>query len=154
MALFERGRPLGAAGLALFLVVWDPLSFAATAAGAVSRLLLFGPPALALLAFRALVVGWGLAAGLALWQGAAHAIWMSRWWVVGRATGLVLTFLTPYFPSNQLARFKLPTLLVLLCLHALVWCWLRWSPRLRAAYLDDIRPSDDHQGDSGIGSSR
>jgi len=142
MALLERGQPLGAAAVVLFLLVWDPLSFAATAAGAMSRLMLFGLPAFVLLAFRALVVGWGFAAGLALWQGASHALWMSQWWVVGRAAGLVLTFLTPYFPSNQLARLKLPTLLGWLFLHGLVWCWLQWSPRLRKAYSGDVRPVD------------
>lgn len=134
----DRGaRPVLAAALAAFLIVWEPLSFAATAASSLNRLILYGVPAFGLLAVRALVVAWGVATGLALWRCESHAPGMARWWLLARAGGLVLTFLTPYFPSNQLARFKLPTLAAWLAAHAACWAWLRWSRRLRAACSPD-----------------
>lgn len=120
--------------LAVVLVVWEPATFALTASAALARLVGYGAPALALLAYRGLVIGLGLAAGRALWGGRAEGPWLAQIWVVCHAMAVTLTFATPYFPSNRLPGTKWPTLAVLLLLDAACWAWLRWSPAVRRAY--------------------
>jgi hypothetical protein len=129
-----RSVPRLARALSLFLLVWEPLTFAVTAAAALSRLTFYGPPAFLLLAYRLAVVGIGMAAGRALWDGEARAPALARGWALAHAVAVVLTFATPFFPSNRLPGTKGPTLAVLLLFDAACWAWLRWSPRVRRAY--------------------
>jgi hypothetical protein len=120
--------------LAILLVIVEPLGLAYTASSALPRLALYGPPAFLLLACRVLVAGLGIAAGRALWTGDAAGPRLARWWAAAHALALVLTFATPFFPSNRVPGTKGPTLAFLLALDAGWWAWLRWSPAVRRAY--------------------
>ncbi len=123
---------------AAWLVVYEPLAYALTASAALGRLTLYGLPAFGLLAFRAGVTALGVAAGLALWRREGYAPRLARWWVVGHALALVVTFGTPYFPSNRLPRLKPVTLAAQLTFAVGCWSWLRWSRRLREACDGEI----------------
>jgi hypothetical protein len=136
----RRAPPGLARALALFLLVWEPLTFAATAAAALNRLMLYGPPAFLLLGYRLLVVGIGMAAGRALWAGDPRGPSLARGWAIAHAVALVVTFATPFFPSNRVPGTKSATLALLVLFDAACWTWLRWSPRVRAAY----EPPDEH----------
>jgi hypothetical protein len=50
---------------------------------------------------------------------------------------LVLTFSTPYFPSNRPPATKGPTLVLLIGIDVAWWAWLTWSPSVRRAYGQD-----------------
>jgi hypothetical protein len=126
--------PILARLLAAFLTVWEPVTFAVTTSAALGRLAQYGFPAFLLLAFRVVVVGIGLIAGRALWTGAAEAPRLARWWALLHAAALVVTFATPFFPSNRVPGTKAPTLAALVAFDAACWAWLRWSPRVRDAY--------------------
>jgi hypothetical protein len=130
----RKRPPLLALVLAMLLFVWEPLTLAATASRALSRLASYGAPAWGLLAYRALVAGLGMAAGRALWQRDPEGPRLARWWALAHAVGLVLTFSTPYFPSNRLPGTTGPTLSVLLAVDAAWWAWLGYSSRVRQAY--------------------
>lgn len=122
--------------LAFLLVVWEPVSFALTASSSLGRLVGFGLPAFALLGARVAVIGFGIVAGRALWQGAPHGPRAARLWLVLASLILVVTFATPYFPSNRLPGTKGP-LLTLLLLHHLAWyLYLLRSRRVRAAFAE------------------
>jgi hypothetical protein len=128
--------PLPARVLAALLVVWEPLTFALTASAALPRLVIYGLPAFALLAYRGLVVGLGIAAGRALWAGRTEGPTLARSWAILHATAVVLTFATPYFPSNRVPGAKGPVLALLLLIDGAWWAWLRWSTSVRRAYGD------------------
>lgn len=119
------------------LVIWEPVTFALAASAALSRLAQFGLPAMLLLGFRALVTGLGLAVGRALWSRDPSALRAARAWLILHAIALVLTFTTPYFPSNRPPSTKSLTLALLLALDAAWWLWLAWSPSVRREYSQD-----------------
>jgi hypothetical protein len=126
--------------LAFLLVVWEPALFALTASAALERLLFYGWPAVLLLSYRALIVGLGIAAGRSLWTLSPAGPRLARWWALSHAVAVLLTFGTPYFPSNRVPGTKGPTLAMLLAWDAAWWAWLRWSPRLRRVYRDAQAP--------------
>ena len=120
--------------LAVLLVIWEPATFALAASAALSRLALYGAPAFLLGAYRSVVVGVGIAAGRALWAGRREGRRLAQWWAVLDAAGTVLTFATPYFPSNRLPGTKGPLLALLLTVNAAWFLWLQWGPSVRRAY--------------------
>jgi len=120
--------------LAFLLVVWEPVTFAFTASSSLGRLSGFGAPAFALLGARIAVTGLGIVAGRALWQGAPFGLRAARLWLVLASLVLVVTFSTPYFPSNRLPGTKGPLLTLLLLHHGAWYLYLRRSRRVRAAF--------------------
>lgn len=120
--------------IAAFLVGWEPLALALVASSALERLLDYGAPAIALLAYRMLVTGVGLAAGRALWAGRRGGVRLARAWAVAAAVGAVMTFATPYFPSNRVPGTKGPTLAAILTFDAAVFAYLTRGARVRAAF--------------------
>jgi hypothetical protein len=116
------------------------LSLALTASSALDRFMLYGLPAFLLLTARALIAGLGIAAGRGLWAGSPSGPRLGRWWAVLHASGLVLTFSTPYFPSNRVPGSKGPVLAALLMFDAICWAWLSWSPAVRRSYQRDDSP--------------
>jgi hypothetical protein len=103
-------------------VLVEPVRFAIVAASALSRVLDHGALAIALLAFRVLVTGLGITAGRHLW---AHGDpTLARIFLVANAIAVVLTFATPYFPSNRVPGTKLPELFLVLAVHSAAFAWL------------------------------
>jgi hypothetical protein len=111
---------------AALLTVVSPLAFAIEVQGALDRLLDYGAPALFLLAFRTAVIIVGFVGGRRLWDGDVEGWRLVRLWAIGAAIALVLTFATPYFPSNRTPSDKRLALAGWLCVHA---AWVLLSSR-------------------------
>lgn len=120
--------------LALLMAGWEPLSFALVASSALDRLARYGLPALALLAFRVTVTGFGIAAGRALWTLRPHGRAMALAWLGLAAMASVITFGTPYFPSQRSPGAKTLALLLSLAFDAGWAAYLLASPRVRALF--------------------
>jgi len=127
----DERRGFWMSAIALLLIVWEPVGLAMVASGAISRLSIYGVPAYALLAFRMLTAGIGIAAGLGLWERRSHGPRLARLWVGLSALGVMLTFATPYFPDNRLPGTTIPTLLAILAYHAALLTYLVRSARIR-----------------------
>lgn len=128
--------PLLARFLALFLVIWEPVSFALVAASALDRLIDHGGPALLLLALRVAIASLGIVAGRALWTGQRVAPALGQVWALLHAAGVSLTFHTPYFPSNRPPGLKRMSLAAIVAWDLAWAAYLRWSSGVRAAYGD------------------
>lgn len=135
--------PLAARFLALFLLIWEPLGFAFAAASALDRLMAYGAPALLLLAFRVGVTALGIVAGRALWAGRYGAPALGQWWALLHAAAVSLTFHTPYFPGNRPPSLKRVTLAAIVAWDVAWAAYLRWSPRVAAAYEQQDEPGQD-----------
>jgi hypothetical protein len=114
---------------AVVLLVVGPLAFAVEVQLALARLLMFGLPALLLLAARIAVVALGVAAGRLLWSGDVVGWRLARVWSVAAALLLALTFATPYFPSNRTPSEKRVTLVVWLLVYAAWFVVSTWRAR-------------------------
>lgn len=125
--------PLLARALGAFLTFWEPLTFAFTLAGALPRLAVYGWPAYLLALYRTGVVGLGVAAGRALWTASPGARHLVQGWALTHALGLVLTYSTPFFPSNRVPGTKGPLLALFVAFDVACWVWARQSRRLRNA---------------------
>jgi hypothetical protein len=99
--------------LSALLVVWEPISFALYASSILSRLPQRGTCAVAWLATRLVVVGIGIAAGLALWNERPGAILLARVAVALSAVALVVGWATMALPDNRPPGTTLPITLVL-----------------------------------------
>lgn len=120
--------------LALLLLLWEPLTFAWRASASLSRLSQYGPPAFALLAFRALVVGVGMAAGRALLAGERHGLILSHAFFGLSALAALWTYVTPYFPAAA-APSEAPWRLAALLFYNAAWSlYLSRSHRVRAHF--------------------
>jgi hypothetical protein len=116
------------AALAVLLVVGEPLGLAFYASSTYLRLLDRGMAAVLWLAARLLIVGVGIAAGLALWHGRPGALVLARTAVVLAAGAVLVTFLSPAFPANRPPGTTLPLLVVLIGYYG---AWLAWLYRQR-----------------------
>lgn len=109
-----------------YLLLGEPLRFAVVASAALPRILDHGALAIALLLYRVIVTGVGLTAGRHLW---AHGDpTLARLFLVANALAVVLTFATPYFPSNRVPGTKLPELFLILAMHSAAYAWLGPRP--------------------------
>lgn len=118
--------------LAFLLAVWEPLTFGLTASAALPRLWSYGLPALLLLAVRIALTGVGLVLGRSLWQASPDAPRRARLWLALSSLASIVTFATPYFPSNRLPGTAAPTLAVILAHNLLWYLYLLGSRRVRA----------------------
>ena len=109
--------------LALLLIVWEPLNLALLAAGLFDRLPERGWPAMALLAGRLAVAGFGMMAGLALWSDRAGAIRMARWAVGLTLLAVLATHATGWWPRTFAPGVRGPAVAVIAGWHGL---WLAW----------------------------
>ena len=129
-----RGRPspTGVGGwlllLCRLLVVFQPLSLAVTASGALNALFVRGAPVAIVLVLRLLVVALGVAAGLALQGRRPGAVMLTKVALVMSAATDVLVYTTPYFPNN---RAPGDTMLVVVASVAYHTAWLTYLVRSR-----------------------
>jgi hypothetical protein len=116
------------------MLVVGPTAFALEAAGALERLQAHGPPAAALLVYRVVVTGLGMVVAPSLWSGRPGAVSGARWWLLLDAAASVLTFATPFFPSNRLPAAKRLALAIALAVNAVWLAYLRGSRRVRTVW--------------------
>jgi hypothetical protein len=123
--------------LVLLLLFGHPAHAAVTAASALGALSVRGLPAIVLLIARLLVTGIGVAAGIALAGRrtgapvlAQAALWMS-------AVVSLVTYLTPYFPSNRMPGETPFYVAGSLAYHAAWILYLRYSRLVRVVSQSD-----------------
>jgi hypothetical protein len=88
--------------LATLLMVWEPIAFAAAAAGAFNALQVRGASVAGVLVARLIVTALCIAAGRALLDRRPAGPQMARVALLFSAAVQLFAFLTPYFPSNRM----------------------------------------------------
>ncbi len=125
--------------LVVLLVVWEPISFALYASSVVARLPQRGTYAILWLAARIIVVGIGIAAGLALLNDRPSAVVLARIAVGASAAAIVIGWVTSALPDNRPPGAALPVTLALIAYNA---AWLVYLFRIPASSTRDTRNSD------------
>lgn len=87
--------------LRFLLIVWEPVAFAAAAAGAFNAIAVRGAPVVLVLLARLITTALCVAAGRTLQDGPAGDT-LARVALVSSAAVQILALVTPYFPSNRL----------------------------------------------------
>jgi hypothetical protein len=125
-------RPVGVGGslllLCRLLIIFQPLSLAVTAAGALGAVAVRGAPVALILALRLLVVALGVAAGRALQSRRPGAVALAKVALVSSAATDVFVYTTPYFPNNRLPGDTVYYVAASLAYHA---AWLTYLVRSR-----------------------
>jgi len=86
--------------LCVLLLVWQPVSFGLAASTMLDRLTTRGVPFTAVLLTRVIVVGFGIAGGLALLAGRSGGVTLAKVSLVLAAAVDVFIYATPYYPTN------------------------------------------------------
>jgi hypothetical protein len=86
--------------LCVLLLVWQPFSFALVASSLLGRIAARGTSFVFVLSARVVVVGFGIAAGLALLARRPGAVALAKLSLALTAALDVFVYLTPYFPTN------------------------------------------------------
>ena len=102
MQLGERKSPVGGWLLVLcvLLLVWQPISFGLVASTMLDRLATRGLPLAVILLTRVVVIGFGIAAGLALLARRPGAVKLAKVSLILTAALDAFVYATPYFPTN------------------------------------------------------
>jgi hypothetical protein len=116
------------------LLVWQPLSFGLVASQQLDAVTIAGLPAVLVLVGRLLVVGLGIAAGLALSGRRAAAVPLARTSLAASAAMDVFVYSTPYFPSNRAPGEAVVWIAVSLAWYGAWLAYLQFSRRVRATY--------------------
>jgi hypothetical protein len=134
-------RPVGVGGwlllLCRLLIIFQPLSLAVTAAGALGAVAVRGAPVALILVLRLLVVALGVAAGRALQARRPGAAALAKVALVISAATDVFVYTTPYFPNNRLPGDTVYYVAASLAYHAAWFTYLVRSRRVRNTYQDD-----------------
>jgi hypothetical protein len=134
----ERRQPAGVGGwlllLCRLLIIFQPLSFAVTAAGALGAVSVRGAPVALILVFRLVVVGLGVAAGRALQNLQAGAVSLAKAALVVSAATDLFVYTTPYFPSNRLPGDTVYYIVASLAYHAAWLAYLARSTRVHNTF--------------------
>lgn len=137
----EPCHPAGVGGwlllLCRLLIIFQPLSLAVTAAGALGAITVRGAPVALMLILRLLVVAFGVAAGRALQGRRPGAVSLTKAALVTSAATDVFVYTTPYFPSNRLPGDTVYYVIASLAYHAGWLTYLARSRRVRNTYQDD-----------------
>ncbi|MGC4085455.1 MAG: hypothetical protein QM736_25870 [Vicinamibacterales bacterium] len=96
----STGLPLRV--LAVLLIVWEPVSFAAVAASAFNAIGVRGWPVALVLTVRLIAAAVGVAAGRAILDHRPGALTLVRLALVSSALVRLVSDLTPWFPSNRM----------------------------------------------------
>jgi len=86
--------------LCVLLLVWQPVSFGLAASTMLDRLPTRGVPLAAVLLTRVVVIGFGIAGGLALLAGRSGGLTLAKLSLVMAAALDVFIYATPYYPTN------------------------------------------------------
>jgi len=117
--------------LIVLLLVWQPISFGLVASTMVARLPSRGVPLALLLLTRVVVVGFGIAAGLALAARRPGGVTLAKASLVASAALDVFVYATPYFPTN-LPPGDAPIYAALSVAYSAIWLvYLTRSKRVR-----------------------
>ena len=117
------------------LLIWQPISAALSASGALNSLAIRGLPVGLILILRILVTGFGVAAGLALLRRRPGAVVMAKGSLVASAATDVFVYLTPYFPNNR-APGETPLYVLASLVYYTVWLmYLHRSERVKNTFL-------------------
>ena len=131
-------RPIGVGGwlllLCRLLIIFQPLSLAVTAAGALGAVAVRGAPVALILVFRLLVVALGVAAGRALQALRPGAVALAKVALVVSAATDVFVYTTPYFPNNRLPGDTVYYIIASLAYHAAWLTYLIRSRRVRNTF--------------------
>jgi hypothetical protein len=134
-------RPAGVGGwlllLCRLLIIFQPLSLAVTAAGALGAIAVRGAPVALMLVVRLLVVALGVAAGRALQGLRPGAVALAKVALVMSAATDVFVYTTPYFPNNRLPGDTVYYVIASLAYHAVWLTYLVRSRRVRSTYQED-----------------
>jgi hypothetical protein len=115
--------------------VWQPLSFALIASTLLNRIPLRGTPFVVVLVARIVVVGFGIAAGLALLARRPAGVVLAKLSLAITAALDVFVDATSYFPTNFVPG-EAPIYAIASILYAVVWiAYLTRSRRVRV-YVD------------------
>jgi hypothetical protein len=118
--------------LCVLLLVWQPFSFALVASTLLGRIGSRGIPFVLVLFTRLVVVGFGIAAGLALLARRPGAVALAKLSLALTAALDLFVYLTPYFPTN-LPPGDAVIYAAASTIYALVWIvYLTRSKRARA----------------------
>jgi len=133
-----RRDPEGVGGWLLvlcgLLLLWHPLSFGLLASHALDALPLRGLPLALVLAGRLLVTALGIAAGLALVTRRPAAVRLAIAALAASGAADLVTYLTPYMPSNRLPGDTIWFVAGSLLYHAAWLMYLVRSTRVRNTY--------------------
>jgi len=83
------------------LLVWQPVSLAIVASGALEAVPIRGVPLVLVLVARLLATSGGIAAGLALAGRRSHAVALAKTSLIASAATDLFTYTTPSFPNNR-----------------------------------------------------
>jgi hypothetical protein len=120
--------------LCAYLILWQPLNFAAEVTATLSTLAMRGPVALLELSVHALVSALSLAAGWAVWMGNQSAPPLAAAAVAACGAASVQSLYWTSLPDNIMPGDRLP-LAVAAIAHAAGWLtYLRRSRRVRALF--------------------
>lgn len=98
----EKHLSAGVRVLALLLIVWEPIAFAAAASRAFNAIAVRGLPVVLVLVARLVATALCVAAGRALLDARPPGVTLSTIGLALSGTVQVFALLTPYFPSNRL----------------------------------------------------
>jgi hypothetical protein len=118
-------------------MLWQPISVALTASGALRSIAIAGFPLALVLILRLLVAAFGVAAGLALYSLRTGAVALAKVALIASAAIDVFVSLTPYVPSNRSPGETPIVLTASLTYHAGWLLYLSRSRRVRATFPDD-----------------
>jgi hypothetical protein len=131
-------RPIGVGGwlllLCRLLIIFQPLSLAVTAAGALGAVAVRGAPVALILVLRLLVVALGVAAGRALQAMRPGAVALAKVALVVSATTDLFVYTTPYFPNNRRPGDTVYYVVASLAYHGAWLTYLIRSRRVRNTF--------------------
>jgi hypothetical protein len=137
----SRNDPDGPAGvggwlllLSRLLIVWQPLNLAVAGMTALGSIGVRGPAVAGILALRAIVTAVGVAAGIALSDRRAGAVWLAKVALASAAATDLFVYTTSYFPSNRAPGDTIFYIAASLAYHGGWLMYLFRSRRVRHTY--------------------
>lgn len=122
-------NPAAARAIAVFLMLWEPLTFAGELLSSLSSLEMRGVPAAAELTAHAAIAALCVAAGWALWGGNPGARKISGVAVSAGAAAEIQSLYWTWLPRNTMPGDKLPLAALIVAVAGILLLYLRRLPR-------------------------